>query len=139
MARARKQSTSQEAFKCPECGRTFSRAAALGAHRRQAHGVAGTSNRSRSTGRRSPQTAAVSSVTASSAAGSASSRRRRSRRSNASAAASTDGRGRGRSRTTADRDALLQTLFPNGIPPKEEVIRAVNSWLDEAERLGRMT
>ena len=34
-----------------------------------------------------------------------------------------------------DRDALLQTLFPNGIPAKESVIRSVNAWLDEAERL----
>src|SRR5205823_6130307 len=34
-----------------------------------------------------------------------------------------------------NRDALLQTLFPNGIPAKESVIRSVNNWLDEAERL----
>jgi hypothetical protein len=39
---------------------------------------------------------------------------------------------------TADRDALLKALFPNGIPPREDVIRAVNSWLDDAERLTRM-
>ena len=30
-------------FKCPECGRTFTRAAALGTRRRQADGVAGAS------------------------------------------------------------------------------------------------
>src|SRR5690242_18787888 len=30
---------------CPECGRTFSRAAALGAHRRRVHGVVGQSRR----------------------------------------------------------------------------------------------
>jgi len=30
---------------------------------------------------------------------------------------------------------LLRTLFPNGIPADEGVIRSVNSWLDEAERL----
>jgi len=33
---------------------------------------------------------------------------------------------------------LLKALFPNGIPPREDVIRAVNSWLDDAERLARM-
>jgi hypothetical protein len=31
----------------------------------------------------------------------------------------------------------LQTLFPNGVPPRESVIRNVNAWLDEAERLAR--
>jgi hypothetical protein len=44
----------------------------------------------------------------------------------------------GRRRAGADRDALLKALFPNGIPPKEEIIRAANSWLDDAERLARM-
>jgi len=33
---------------------------------------------------------------------------------------------------------LLKALFPNGIPPKEDAIRAVNAWLDDAERLARM-
>jgi hypothetical protein len=33
---------------------------------------------------------------------------------------------------------LLEALFPNGIPPRQEVIRAVNAWLDEAERLRAM-
>ena len=37
-----------------------------------------------------------------------------------------------------DRDSLLQSLFPTGIPARENVIREVNAWLDEAERLGRM-
>jgi hypothetical protein len=32
----------------------------------------------------------------------------------------------------------LEALFPNGIPPREDVIRAVNGWLDDAERLTRM-
>jgi len=36
-----------------------------------------------------------------------------------------------------DRDALLRTLFPNGIPPRQDVIAQVNAWLDEAERLAR--
>jgi len=29
------------------------------------------------------------------------------------------------------------TLFPNGVPPRESVIRDLNAWLDEAERLAR--
>jgi hypothetical protein len=37
-----------------------------------------------------------------------------------------------------NRDALLQTLFPSGIPARTEVIRAVNSWLDEADRLAQL-
>jgi hypothetical protein len=37
-----------------------------------------------------------------------------------------------------DRDALLQALFPNGIPARENVIRELNGWLDEAERLSRL-
>jgi hypothetical protein len=46
--------------------------------------------------------------------------------------------GRRRTGNATDRDALLKALFPNGIPPREDVIRAVNSWLDDAERLARM-
>jgi hypothetical protein len=38
---------------------------------------------------------------------------------------------------SVDRDALLRTLFPSGIPPRQEVISQVNAWLDEAERLAR--
>jgi hypothetical protein len=37
-----------------------------------------------------------------------------------------------------DRDSLLQSVFPSGIPAREEAIRQVNAWLDEAERLARM-
>jgi len=37
-----------------------------------------------------------------------------------------------------NHDALLQSLFPNGIPARENVIRAVNTWLDEADRLAQM-
>lgn len=36
-------------FTCPECGKTFSRAASLGAHRNRAHGVAGRSTAAPST------------------------------------------------------------------------------------------
>jgi hypothetical protein len=37
-----------------------------------------------------------------------------------------------------NRDSLLQSLFPNGIPAREDAIREVNAWLDEAERLARI-
>jgi len=37
-----------------------------------------------------------------------------------------------------NRDALLTTLFPTGIPAREEVMRAASSWLDEAERLAKL-
>jgi uncharacterized C2H2 Zn-finger protein len=85
---------------CPECGKQFTRAASLGAHRNRAHGVTGASSR----------------VTA-----------RRNSRATAS-----------RTRSAAiDRDALLQALFPQGIPARERVIRDVNAWLDQAERLAR--
>ena len=109
-----------EEFKCPECGRTFERAAALGAHRRRAHGVAG----------------------ASASASAARSRRRSSTRSQTDTT-------RSRQRTTTrpraardskgvNRDALLKTLFPTGVPPRESVIREVAAWLDEAERLAKL-
>ena len=39
----RQAASSRQAFPCPECGRTFGRAAALGAHRKRSHGVAGSS------------------------------------------------------------------------------------------------
>jgi hypothetical protein len=100
---------------CPECGKTFTRAAALGAHRKLKHGVAGasknaTGNRknAKSRGRTTPA----------------------ARRTTVSAAANG-------SAASVDRDALLRTLFPNGIPPRQDVIAQVNAWLDEAERLAR--
>jgi hypothetical protein len=40
-------------------------------------------------------------------------------------------------RDGVDRDALLTMLFPNGMPAREEVIRAASGWLDEAERLSQ--
>jgi hypothetical protein len=33
---------------------------------------------------------------------------------------------------------LLTTLFPDGVPAREEVIRAATAWLDDGERLARM-
>lgn len=88
---------------CPECGKTFDRAASLGAHRNRAHGVSGASGR-----RTSPSSPTRASRTA-------------------------------RSATGLDRDALLAALFPNGIPAKESVIREVNAWLDQAERLAKQS
>jgi hypothetical protein len=40
--------------------------------------------------------------------------------------------------TVVDRDQLLRTLFPNGVPPQEDVIRRLTSWLDEVERLAKL-
>jgi hypothetical protein len=37
-----------------------------------------------------------------------------------------------------DRDALLRALFPQGIPPREDVVREVNAWLDQAARLAEL-
>jgi len=37
-----------------------------------------------------------------------------------------------------DRDALLKSIFPAGVPAREEVIRAATGWLDDAERLAQM-
>ena len=103
-------------FVCPECGRTFARAAALGAHRNRAHGIAGRS--AQATKRRAR-------------AGRASSARRDP------AAKATTRSPKTASRDGIDRDALLTMLFPNGVPAREEVIRAAGGWLDEAERLSR--
>ncbi|MEN3343022.1 MAG: hypothetical protein V7644_2426 [Actinomycetota bacterium] len=124
-------------FVCPECGRTFARAAALGAHRSRAHGVAGAS---RSAARSRGKTT-----------GKAPSSRRTSGAARTRAAVTSPRRGRGgsaatqRSRSRAqgqdggvDRDALLRSLFPNGIPARAEAIREVNAWLDEAQRLSRL-
>ena len=103
-------------FVCPECGRTFARAAALGAHRNRAHGIAGRS--AQATKRRGR-------------AGRASSARRNS------TAKATTRSPKSASRDGIDRDALLTMLFPDGVPAREEVIRAAGGWLDEAERLSR--
>jgi hypothetical protein len=132
MARSRTTSSNNGSVTCPECGRTFSRPAALGAHRRRAHGVVGASARSR---RSSPKTQRA---TATKASGTGASGSQGSRQRRRSAAASSDGRGGGR-RGGVDRDQLLKALFPRGIPASESVIRAVNAWLDDAERLARMT
>ena len=133
MARARRTKTksaptARQSFKCPECGKTFTRAASLGAHRRRAHGVVGAraqavSARVRGRGSQRTAIAGTKAKTAARRARTVSSRPRRSART---------------SRASVDRDALLRSLFPNGVPAREAVIRSVNSWLDEAERLAAL-
>jgi predicted RNA-binding Zn-ribbon protein involved in translation (DUF1610 family) len=113
-------------FVCPECGRTFTRAAALGSHRRNAHNIVGAASQSRAQAAK-PATETSSTATAT---------RRRPTRTKKTAAPAR--RSSAPSNGGVNRDALLQTLFPNGIPAKESVIRSVNSWLDEAERLTRL-
>ena len=134
---ARKASSKTAAFVCPECGKTFSRAAALGSHRRT-HGVAGSSAPAQTRSRRAGGSRATAA---------------RSTRKTATATKTEAARGRpagapvaGRARAartanrrdqTVNRDALLQALFPNGIPARESVIRELNDWLDQGERLAR--
>ena len=116
--------TKSQAFVCPECGRTFGRAAALGAHRKRAHNVAGQSAQARRsrTARQSSRAAAAG---------------RRGR----PASASTASRQRSQQadgNTSVDRDALLKAVFPAGMPARHDVIAAASGWLDDAERLARM-
>ena len=112
-------STSSE-IACPECGKTFTRAASLGAHRRAAHGVAGAraaarTNQSKTT------------------------RRGRATTTRPTRAGRDTGRSTAQTRSDGiNRDALLSALFPNGIPPRQDVIRSVNEWLDEGERLAKL-
>ena len=103
-ARAAAMTAATGAFVCPECGRTFDRAASLGAHRNRAHGIAG---------------------------GARAGRRRNGATPRAAASSSAGARG-------VDRDALLAALFPKGIPARESVIRQLNGWLDQAEKLARL-
>jgi uncharacterized C2H2 Zn-finger protein len=117
MATTKPKAATAETFKCPECGRTFARAQALGAHRNRAHGVAG-SSRSAAAAKRSRATRSTTRA----AAARATARRRPATTPRAT-------------RRTVDRDALLRALFPAGIPPRENLISDLNAWLDEAERL----
>jgi hypothetical protein len=101
----------QASLTCPECGRSFTRPAALGAHRRS-HGVTGTSaNATRTRTTRNTRTRGTAQST--------------SRRSTANPG------------TGINRDALLQALFPAGIPAREDTIRELNAWLDQAEQIAR--
>jgi hypothetical protein len=111
---------------CPECGRSFTRAAALGAHRRAAHGVAGSSKIAQR--KRASSRTAAGSNGGSTRTRSATASARQAPKAAATSTTSPD---------PVDRDRLLQTLFPKGIPARESVVRSINSWLDEAERLSR--
>jgi hypothetical protein len=83
----------------------------LGAHRRQAHGIAGTSARTRA----------------------------RRENDGRGARPGTNGKNTtGRTSTDVDHNRLLGTLFPRGIPAREDVIAALNSWLAEADRIARL-
>ncbi|TML60412.1 MAG: C2H2-type zinc finger protein [Actinobacteria bacterium] len=102
---------------CPECGRKFKRASALGAHRWQAHRVAGSSPQARS--RRRTTKAATGGR-------------------NSGGSVGTEVRATAAGDFVVDRDALLRIVFPNGIPVRDDVIRTVSRWLDEAEMLARL-
>jgi hypothetical protein len=155
MARSRASSNggSSESFVCPECGREFTRAAALGAHRSRAHGVAGSSrsasaaaaktrsgSKRKATARRRdgarPASAPTTTGTATVAAGATpapATTRTRGRRSTP--------RSNGSDRRTAaraTRERVLKALFPRGLPPNEALLAAIGPWLDEADRIARM-
>jgi hypothetical protein len=162
MARARntEATSSGGEFTCPECGKTFGRAAALGAHRSRAHGVAGAtaSRRARpkrtttgakrtaaartaaSTPKRAPATSAgAGAKTTTTRKRATTARRAGGTRTAGGAARSAGTRGSGRrTQATVNRDALLQALFPSGIPARESVLSQVNSWLAEADRLAKL-
>jgi len=101
---------------CPECGRTFKRPSALGAHRWQAHRVAGSSPQARSR-RRTAKTAGGG---------------------NSARSFGAETRSKAPGDFVVDRDALLRIVFPNGIPVRDDVIRTVSRWLDEAEMLAQL-
>jgi hypothetical protein len=100
---------------CPECGRKFKRPSALGAHRWQAHRVAGSSPQARSRRR-----------TAKAGGG------------NSTGSLGAETRSKAPGDFVVDRDALLRIVFPNGIPVRDDVIRTVSRWLDEAEMLAQL-
>jgi len=130
-------------FVCPECGKSFTRAASLGAHRNRVHGVAGSSTQARA--RRSvssrPSSSATKTRSAAAAAGRTSTGRKTTatRGTQARKLSTAAVRQRRRSAGSVNRDALLGSLFPNGIPARESVIRELNKWLNQAERLAKLT
>ena len=131
-----KRTPSSGAFVCPECGKTFTRAAALGSHRRRAHGVLGATAQAKTASRQaSSSTANGRGGRKATRTGNSASSPRRTRRPATAPTATTP---RAARRTASvNRDALLQTLFPNGIPARENLIRELNSWLDQAEQLAQ--
>jgi hypothetical protein len=130
---ARSSSLRRKKYVCPDCGAAFDRPQSLGAHRRQAHGTPGLSQRSQSRARSAGRTNARSgrrAVAPSSRAGGT--------RANSGSRTASAARGQGRGTSGVDRDGLLAALFPAGIPASVDVIRALNDWLDEADRLKQM-
>jgi hypothetical protein len=121
-AAEKRAKTKSTEFVCRECGRTFTRAASLGAHRRQTHKIPGATSRAKQPAKASAAASAPRTA-----------RRRRARTVKTAAPARSSA-----NNGAINRDALLGTLFPTGIPAKESVIRSVNAWLDEAERLARL-
>ena len=113
-ANAPRKRASAAQFTCPECGRTFATAAALGSHRSRAHGVAGQSARARRSRTRASATNSSR----------APARLRQARQTNQTA--------------TVNRDALLQSLFPDGIPASAHLLQAIEQWLESAEEIARM-
>jgi uncharacterized C2H2 Zn-finger protein len=162
MSPRKRAATKQKAAElvCPECGKTFTRPASLGAHRNRAHGVAGASaaratakkatrTRKPAAARSSPKAKAAARSTAtpsrrkatsSSQPATAVKRQTASRPSTPRSASSTRGRHTAANGhdVAVNRDQLLQALFPTGIPARDDAIRQVNAWLDEAERLAHM-
>jgi len=123
---------------CPECGKTFTRPASLGAHRNRAHGIAGASAAARANAKKTRAGRAATARSASrgkTAARTTTGTRRKT--PTARLARSTPKSANGQ-RAPVDRDKLLQSLFPTGITAREDAMRQVNAWLDEAERLARM-
>jgi hypothetical protein len=110
-------------FVRPECGKTFSRAQALGAHRSRTHGVPGGKRARASAGAKSRAAKAGARGRGGAAGGRSSGARTRS----------SQGEG-----GQVDRDQLLAVVFPNGVPAKVSVIEALAPWLAEGERLSRM-
>jgi hypothetical protein len=110
---------------CPECGRVFERAAALGSHRKRMHGVAGLSASAKAAKKGRGRAASAG-------------RGGRTRITTSGSGGGTTTSGGNGLTTGVDRDALLAGLFPNGVPPRESVIREVAQWLDQAERLAKL-
>jgi hypothetical protein len=131
-ASKRRSTSSAETFVCPECGKTFATAQGLGAHRSRAHGVAGTSRSA--TGTRAARKTGTK--TGGSRKRGAASQARKS--GTKTAFASRPAAASSPPSADLDRDRLLSTLFPGGLPAKTSVIAAVGRWLDDAERLARM-
>src|SRR3954452_9366102 len=125
-AKSNNSTPSDGTLTCPECGKTFTRPASLGAHRNRAHGVGGASNRAQRTRARKGSRNGGTTHRGNDAQTTPRQTTRRRRNTSASGGDQTGG---------INRDALLQALFPNGLPAREAVIRRANAWLDEAEQL----